>query len=75
MTDSSDRYDAQARHDAFASDEEKRIAIAQDGQPQVVGQDDTFARTDAAAPAPISKDNERRQSRGWGFGRMMGAKS
>lgn len=69
LTDNSDRYDA------HAPDEEKQMALGRVGQPRVIGVDDTFAQTNDAAPASLPKVNERRQSRGWSLGRMMGATS
>ena len=49
--------------DAFLVDEERRIALGKDSQLQVVGD------------APASpKQSEKRQSRGWGFSKMLGGR-
>jgi len=70
MTDSSGRQSAtepRVSHNGFLVDEEKRIAIGKDGQLKVMGGEEVNS------PEPNSDD--RRQSKGWRLGRMLGSRA
>lgn len=71
LTDSSGRHSATEAHspgNGFPVDEEKRIAIGKKGQLQVMG-------GGSAGEMGALEANDKRQSKGWRLGKMLGSKA